>query len=224
VSLRIAQARGGAVSMRDSASREIMLANGIDVGVVPDLAFLLPLAEPQSKSTLVISIRSILATYRPRLLQHLGIVVELARSLELTPLVTWQVSSDSECCEWLASALGVDLLSPPAPGVGRFEQACAIYDDAAMVVSNRLHVLLIAASRGAKPISVLHPGERKIRAIMADNGLAHQNIEIGLSDHRQIERVVASKWESETYGELAVANVRKLTAYFDNTLGSCLPE
>ena len=138
--------------------------------------------------------------------------------------MTWQVSSDAEYCEWLAGALRVDVAAPSTDGLGRFERSCAVYDEAAVVVSNRLHVLLIAASRGAKPVSILHSQERKVRAIMTDSGLSHQNIEIGISSNRQIEYLVAAEWQRSTYRALVLENAGRLTTYFDRTLGSCLPD
>ena len=48
-----------------------------------------------------------------------------------------------------------------------------------MIVSNRLHGLLIAASRGAIPVPLLNSGEQKIRGVFEQAGLAPLILEAG---------------------------------------------
>lgn len=223
LALRIAQSRGRAISVRECASRQLLLRHRIIVDVVPDLAFLLPFQDLRPKSILLISMRTSPSSSQA-VLQSLIPAVSIARTLHLNPVVTWQNNNDEEYCRWIASSLGLQLKPLPTYELGRLEEACLLYDQAAAVISNRLHVLLIAASRGAKPVPILYPGEIKVRGVFSHSGLQHNTIEVGTSSTIDIQKAVASEWHTSECRQVFHENARKLTLYFNRVLGSCISE
>lgn len=170
--LRQANRSGGLVSVRDTASAAVLSAQGVEAALVPDLAFKLPWAMRPDATQAIFSFREMAGTDATMLLPRLVRIVMAVRCAGLRPVMSWQVARDEIFCRNLADALGIPAIDCLGAREGRFEHALAFYDEAALAVSNRLHVLLIAAARGAAPFAVLPPGEAKIAPLLADQGMA----------------------------------------------------
>jgi len=217
----IAQLRGESLSVRDSLSRELYSQHGVDVPIVPDLAFLLPFVKAKRKAKIIFSFRPVEPKYIAALLSHLNSAIAAASTCDIRPVITWHQEKDAEFCMWLAARLCVEAEGPTASKLDRFEQTCSIYDNSVAAISNRLHVLLIAASRGACPIGLLMANERKVRGVMTDNGLLDQVVEIESHNTMKISGLVSTACKSTATDcrHLFRKNSRMLTSYFDNVLG-----
>ena len=120
---------------------------------------------------------------------------ERLRQLLATPgldgkaiVVAFQVESDREA----AAELFEYLRSHGAPASLRDEQlsigaAVALYSGACCVISNRLHVLLLAAQSGTLPVALARGNDNgKITSILADNGCA--DLVLNLVDSEAVSR------------------------------------
>lgn len=220
--LRIAQRRGDGISVRDNTSQKLLLQRNVVVPVVPDLAFLLPCQTSGHKTDLVISMRPVPPTYCTKTLQLLVLAVESAKRKGLNCTIIWHHPIDSEFCTWLSLRLGVSIEHPMPTKIDRFEKVCAIYDRAKIIISNRLHVLLIGASRGAKPISLLYPGELKVRSLMADIGLGSCILDIN-SDKQYVDNLISGDLDAGFYRDVVASQRHRIVKYFDRILGPALP-
>lgn len=170
--LRQASRRGALIGARDSVSAATLSTRGIEAMLVPDLAFRLPWTARPDARRAILSFREVAGQDRVALLQGLAGIVSSVRRAGFQPVMIWQVSRDESFCKNLAGALGIPAVDCLGSSTGRFERALAFYEEAALAVSNRLHVLLIAAARGAAPFAMLPPGEAKIAPLLADQGMA----------------------------------------------------
>ena len=171
--LRQASRRGAVIGVRDTASAAILSTRGIEATLVPDLAFKLPWAMRPEARQAIFSFREVAEQDRAALLRELAGVVTSVRRAGLRPVMTWQVARDEPFCKNLAGALAIPFIDCLGSNEGRFHRALAFYDEAALAVSNRLHVLLIAAARGAAPFAMLPPGEAKIAPLLVDQGMGN---------------------------------------------------
>ncbi|WP_165225736.1 polysaccharide pyruvyl transferase family protein [Affinirhizobium pseudoryzae] len=169
--LRLASRRGKAISVRDTRSQDLLAANGVEVKLVPDLAFKLPwVKSPSERRRALFTFREIAGQNAAYFAGKLRNIVRILSDAGISSVMTWQVGRDEAYCRSLATELGIRL-EPASEGRNRFRKTCDFYDGADIIFSNRLHALLIAASRGAVPVAVLHAEERKIRGIFEDNGM-----------------------------------------------------
>lgn len=219
---RSAQARGGAVTVRDSQSQTLLSQRGAHVSLVPDLAFLLPLSDLPSKTKLIISMREVHSDCGEKVLKKLHSIYHVARRQGLAPYVTWQVARDEDYCRTISQKLGAELVAPAATATGRLGAQLDLYDHSAVVVSNRLHVLLLAASRGARPIALLHRDEVKVRSIFTDSAMAEQIINLDVTGEAAIERAVTNDHVKDVVSRTFKKNSRELTKYFDRVLGPAI--
>lgn len=83
----------------------------------------------------------------------LALVRRLATARDLTPVVVSQVQFDDAAALSLAERLGAKVLTwEPADAEAGEKRLGDLYAQASIVVSNRLHVIMLAASRGALPV------------------------------------------------------------------------
>lgn len=146
---------------RDRTTAELL---GPEVIVAPDLAFahqpgLDSLAE---RSRVVISLRH----DRDVDLLALKALVEGLRSNRLVPVFVTQVREDGEQHSRLSSELGVEHFDwPPSRSHHNHEVALSdFYQGCVAAVSDRLHVLILAARGGAIPVVVESVNEQKLHA------------------------------------------------------------
>lgn len=186
--LKISQNRGKNITVRDTASQELLRKQHINVRLVPDLSFLLQTTaiKPLRSRLALISIRYHTDVDVERLLRDLKSLFCTLSKHQLLPAFTWQVSRDAEFCRHLANMLNVPIRSLTTTTSNRLQAAFDLYDEADVVISNRLHVLLLAASRNTCPIAMLHTSEIKIRAVMRDMDM-YDNI---ICDSSTIEKTV----------------------------------
>lgn len=176
--LQRAADRSGKITVRDGYSLQALQAAGIRAGIVPDLAFLLDFA-PSGRGGKALFMFRDPGTGAEAFAEHLAPLVAQAREMGLDPVFGWQVARDEACNRRLAALTGAGILPLPGSCEGRLDAALEAYGEAAVIVSNRLHGLLIAASRGAIPVPLLNSGEQKIRGVFEQAGLAPLILEAG---------------------------------------------
>lgn len=147
------------VLWRDSES-----ARAFGIGaVMPDWGFEpgTPTTEPASRDLLVASYRG----DRPPLGENaLAALTAFARHSELEIVVVTQVGRDDERTRELADALNASTLEW-ADSVSHADQESRLRDlfrRAAVVVSDRLHVLIVAATEGAIPVNLVAQPDIKV--------------------------------------------------------------
>ncbi|TWH37952.1 hypothetical protein L612_000700000590 [Rhodococcus rhodochrous J38] len=110
-------------------------------------------------------------------------LLEAARSLDLEPAFVVQVREDQEINRSLAEKFGIRFEGWDE-GVSHIEQeklVMRLYSDCSVVVSDRLHVLLLGARKGAIPVMVDIPQEEKLHATL-DKYLSPQTVELWRDD------------------------------------------
>lgn len=161
---RLAQAELGRThalyGVRDEDSLKAAMRLGItNAALTPDLAFLLPFhAGTHSRNEVGLSFRK-----RSWLDQDQGAEIGKAiRTLrtdrKLEPVVVQQVQFDEDVSTILSAGLNAPVVRFEGTQAS-CEAIFARYEDCELVVSNRLHSLLFAWSRGAIPVAVTEAGE-----------------------------------------------------------------
>jgi len=164
--------KSGLITVRDEYSRQTLEASSIKTRVMPDLAFLLNYQRPKSPTKALFMLRQTDAD-RAAVVTQLVAMVARSRDLGLEPVFGWQVARDENYNRALAEQTGAGLLMLPGSGQDRLAPTLESYSDVAVIISNRLHGLLLAASRGALPVPILSDSERKVRGVFEHAGLAH---------------------------------------------------
>lgn len=169
----LARAAGhaGRITVRDDYSRRTLEDAGIRTRLLPDLAFLLEYRRPDHPTKALFMFRETDAD-ADDFAARLSEMATRARLLGLDPVFGWQVARDEGFNRALAERCGAGILALPGNGEGRMEATLQTYEDVAVIVSNRLHGLLLAASRGALPMPMLRDSERKVRGVFEHAGLA----------------------------------------------------
>jgi hypothetical protein len=176
-----ALSRHHAVGARDAQSLELLAALGPRAAFFPDLAFLLrrlglASAEVRPRERVVLSFRAAIAEapraeYREHVVAILDTLVPALSARARAPLrFVHQVDEDREFNETLAAryhaACGTTFLAAKVDSNGMAEA----YADAAVVVSNRLHVGLVGAAFGALPLAVTSERHAKIVGVFRHAG------------------------------------------------------
>jgi polysaccharide pyruvyl transferase WcaK-like protein len=165
-------------SPRDSQSAQYLESHGISCDpCIPDLAFLIfrqPIqAETEIEASNPIGCFSIRTDQYP---EQLGDFLKIMQGME--PRITWrsifQVGRDEPGMrtirmELIRKGIAVDELVDLHSNI---ESSLAYYRTTPFVLSNRLHVLLMAASQGARIMAVVgRKGGEKLEGILNDLGL-----------------------------------------------------
>ncbi|AMY70568.1 polysaccharide pyruvyl transferase family protein [Frigidibacter mobilis] len=166
-----AAGKAGRVTVRDEYSLQTLEAAGIKTRLLPDLAFLLDYRRPDGATKALFMFRETDADSTAFVAQ-LAAMVARSRDLGLEPVFGWQVARDESFNRALAEHTGAGLLELPGSSEGRLTPTLQAYEGVAVIVSNRLHGLLLAASRGALPMPMLRDSERKVRGVFEHAGLA----------------------------------------------------
>jgi hypothetical protein len=162
--LQRAARRSAKFSMRDAYSVQTLKAAGVDALMHPDLAFLLEFKNAGGGDKALFMFRESDAD-DAEVAAQLPMLTTKARQLGLTPVFGWQVARDEPYNRRLADLVQADVFALPGNMEERLEPTLECYDHVAMIVSNRLHGLLLAASRGALPVPLLSDKERKVRGV-----------------------------------------------------------
>jgi polysaccharide pyruvyl transferase WcaK-like protein len=164
-------------AVRDNESRDYCQKNGIFVsGVLPDLAFNVSFTERRPTMlarTCIVSLRD------PKDSNYCDAIVgKLRRAYQTgcfeSVLLTYQVQRDGHFMESFREMLleaGVPVERGAIPLLAGIEENLSYYSSAGLVVSNRLHVLLLAWRAGTPAIAVVKNGDnKKIVGIYEDTG------------------------------------------------------
>lgn len=165
-----AMAIRGFISVRDEHSRARAAKHGIDLPLVPDLAFSLPVRPAKNARYMVISFRAHDDVPIEALALRVSALAKNAWETGLEPVLFWQVERDAAVATCLAARTGIEVLNRHSTRPN-YEEAAAIYGDTAVIASNRLHALLIAAAHGAIPLAALRSTETKVRGVFEGSGL-----------------------------------------------------
>lgn len=164
-------------AVRDNDSRVYCEKNGIRVsGVLPDLAFNLDsnFSLMKRERKCIVSVRDAKDSDYSNALVAMLLNAYRSGGFDRVVLV-YQVRRDSQFMEKFQIELvaaGIPTDNAIVPLVGGIEENLAFYSSAEFVVSNRLHVLLLAWRAGAQPVAVIKGGEnKKIVGIYEDAGL-----------------------------------------------------
>lgn len=167
---RLAARACAPVSWRDRDTQRLMRRGAL----VADLGFGLGTPVEQwapvdERHALVVSLRG---DRPPPTDEWLGWVRDLAAEHDLRILVVSQVGTDASRGEQLARSLGGDAL--PWRGndhLANEEQVREVYARSSVVISDRLHVLVVAATEGAIPLGWVESGRGKVRRHFDSIGL-----------------------------------------------------
>ncbi|WP_305092744.1 hypothetical protein [Prescottella sp. R16] len=151
------------VHFRDAESN---IAIATDCAVEPDWAFALGRAAQEwlpheDRTYLAVVVRGDRARPNPEWIEW---VRATAATLDLEPIVVVQVRRDSETAQWLATELGgVVSTWDDTDHATREHEVRRIYAQSAVVVGDRLHGLIVAATEGAVPLGWVESSGGKIR-------------------------------------------------------------
>ena len=211
------------MSVRDPASARYLRAFGHEIGIVPDLVFALPRRRPEGeRARAVFSFRDVGPAWATTLRAEVGRLARLFEAGGLRPTVTWQVSFDRGFCEWLAEELELDVSAPAGDRLS-LEEAEALYGASAVVVSNRLHGLLIGAAFGATPLALTAPDHVKIHAALREAGLAEHLFTLGDRDDRSATLATSPLAAAPAVDAAFTAQARTIARFLDEAIAPVRP-
>lgn len=156
------------IGVRDQLSLDALHAQGVTNAVYcPDLAFLLPARKQVQGGAVLLSFRARFPDngYSDRferlIVKAVPSLIENLRSLGLSCEFYYQVDEDRVFNQKLAVSSGANFRSYP-PGLYSLKE---YFDGCEIVISNRLHVLLAAASCGALPIGLTGSDHVKLKSL-----------------------------------------------------------
>jgi Polysaccharide pyruvyl transferase len=175
------------VTWRDEYSRRVMGHGGLS----PDWAFALgsPAEFLRSDSTprprLAIAIRQGLshAKREKPSEEWVSAVRQMSDELGLKPIVVAQIERDGPLTEELADRFGCEAVVWDGPNHSRQESRLrAVYRESSVVLSDRLHGLVIAATEGAVPIGLAMSENDKVTRTLAGVGISGTIVDRSLGD------------------------------------------
>lgn len=191
-------------SLRDRDSIASVGATGVRWAAwFPDLSWLAASqAAPRSRrSSLVLCFRSNIteggdAQLAASILGSLDAILREATNAGIKEfLLVQHHEEDAPITEAIESTYGSAYRVKRLLGVLSLADVPRVYGDAAMVVSNRLHSLLIGLQCGAQPLALLSSEETKIRNQFRDIGLAGHIVELAASgiEPGLVDRIMARR-------------------------------
>ncbi|MCB1356422.1 MAG: polysaccharide pyruvyl transferase family protein [Maritimibacter sp.] len=224
--LRKARKRGDVIAVRDADSCTYLQSRGISATRVPDLAFALDRVRGRRAKTVGLSFRSHGPGSDRLLKDRLHALLPQLRDAGMTAEVFWQADYDREFCEDLARDLDLPLAERRMDRSDRLTELRSLFSRMGFLLSNRLHVLLIGASRGSIPIALLSKEDEKIGPLFRDDGLDAACIR--LDDPAMIERTIAvvrgAAEFDEQFARVFERNRRAICDHFDAMHGMPDPE
>lgn len=210
--------RGQPITVRDPFSQAAFARMGVQMPVVPDLAFALPCTSANGGRDGLIALRKVNSIPFDSVRIAVRALASQMREAGLEPKLYCQVTQDANLHRRLAAELDLRIVNM-AGGRPGFDDAMAVYANAGAIVSNRLHSLLLAATAGATPYAFVGPTERKITAVFDQAGLSEQMIR--LDEAAQAGERLARR-AALHHGAVAPAferNAHLLTDFFDQAVG-----
>lgn len=174
------------VTWRDDYSRTIMSVGGVS----PDWAFALGSPDDFLRSNVP---RPRLAVAVRQGLGHAGrdkptgewisTVRRMSDEFGLEPVVVAQIERDGPLTAELADRLGCEAVVWDGPNHARHENRLrAVYRESSVVLSDRLHGLVIAATEGAAPVGLAMSENDKVTRTLAGAGITGSIVDRSLSD------------------------------------------
>ncbi|WAC59872.1 polysaccharide pyruvyl transferase family protein [Brevundimonas sp. SL130] len=137
----------------------------------------------------------------------------------LKPYVVTQVVRDQPRSDWLADALGADQLPWDGQNPRRHENNLReIYRQTALVLSDRLHVLIVAMTEGAPPLCISEHSESKIGRHMDAVNYADVSIQVSGLSSVEIAALCHNNVNRGAELEAAVKRARKEIESVDRLL------
>jgi hypothetical protein len=177
------------VTWRDDVSRRVMGLGRLS----PDWAFALGspdellLASPAdpARRHLAVAVRASLshaARERPSA-EWVETVRRMAAELDLEPVFIAQIERDGPLAEELAFELGAEAIVWHSPNHAEHEARIReVYRSSRIVLSDRLHALVIAATEGAVPIGLADSDDDKVVRTLAGAGITGTCVDRNLGD------------------------------------------
>ncbi|WP_460785015.1 hypothetical protein [Microbacterium tumbae] len=193
---------------RDAASQRAYGRGAL----APDWAFFLDqFTNRENRDAVALSYRSDKALPTDN---DLNILVEWCNARELELIVVTQVSRDFSSNAKMARRLGVRHIAVPDGSLAEVEASVrAVYARSVLVLSNRIHVLIIAAIDGACPGAILGHDDVKIERTLAAGHLSERVLGPGstpLQMRRFLDRLAGSAQEVAFAVEQARADLREV--------------
>lgn len=186
------------VTWRDQVSRQVM-----GVGrITPDWAFALGAPEDvlveapsdPARRYLAVAIRASLshaARDRPSA-EWVETVRRMAAELGLEPVFVAQIERDGPLAEELAAELGAEAVVWRSPNHAEHEARIRdVYRRSRLVLSDRLHALVIAATEGAVPVGLADGPDDKVVRTLAGAGITGTCVDRRLGDADEAIAVAA---------------------------------
>lgn len=202
------------VTWRDARSRDLMRLGT----VTPDWAFRTgspaeALTADAPRDVLAVAVRSSLP-HQPRREPGASWSTTVARIAEengLRPVFVAQIGRDGALAETLAAAVGADALVWRSAHHGEFEARLReLYRSSAVVLSDRLHGLVIAATEGASPVALATDPTDKCLRTLATVGIARNaSVDPALEDATAASAVVASAARQRLHTVTSVLEARR---------------
>lgn len=172
------------------------------------------------RDLLVLSYRSDKPALTPALISALS---EAARSRDLRIAVVTQVGRDSSRSQELAEAFGAELIDwPEGRSHGDQERLLRdVYRRAAIVLSDRLHVLIVAMTEGAVPLALSMGPNYKIGRHFDAIGYSDVSVPVADSDAGAVDEVIASALARRPEAQrLLAAAVRRIDDVAQDAMGA----
>lgn len=207
------------IGPRDQKTAHFLRTSGIAARLIPDLAFGLPFeCANTDRPIALISLRE--TNVCPTILnQSIEAVIAANNVSGLEIATTWQVDFDEPLSKRMADLFKLKLINPKSRTDARQDAIESIYDQCKIVISNRLHVLILAASRGAVPVPLLAPSETKVRSIFEDMGLGRQIIEVDRSTNTQSVLLAIRLAAAEDYQKKFSDYSIEIEEFFSSSFG-----
>ncbi len=114
----------------------------------------------------------------------------------LEPVVVAQIERDGPLAEELAARFGCEAVVWEGPNHSRQEDRLrAVYRESAVVLSDRLHGLVMAATEGAVPIGLAMSQNDKVERTLAGAGITGSTIDRAIADSGNAAKVVRNAIE-----------------------------
>ncbi|WP_165859659.1 polysaccharide pyruvyl transferase family protein [Tsuneonella suprasediminis] len=210
--------RSQPITVRDPVSQATFARMGVEVPVVPDLAFALPCASANGGRDGLIALRKVNSIPFDSLRIAVRALASQMREAGLEPKLYCQVAHDANLHRRLAAELDLRMINLVGGRPG-FDDGMAVYANAGAIVSNRLHSLLLAATAGATPYAFVGPAERKITAVFDQAGLNGQIIRLDEAARAGARLAHRAALHRDSVAPAFERNARLLADFFDEAVG-----
>lgn len=211
-------------------ARDIGLSN---ISFCPDMAWAFNKNQMQSKQInvnrtgVILSFRSNTYgtvhddSYTNYVIEKIIPILQVIGNKDTKISVCYQVEFDRAGAELIFERLSKNFNVELIPKLLSVEDAFEVYRNAEVVISNRLHVLLLTGLAGALPLALINTSHnRKIASIFADNGLSDCIIDTNSKNcigNAHLHALLQRKGEiAELFNEKALTNSLEINRIFDN--------